>query len=54
MDQIEAVIDSNFRRQTVKLLHGLGYRSRSMASADEAADLGSSRNLQIALAAVAR
>jgi hypothetical protein len=33
---------------------GLGYRSRSMASADEAADLGSSRNLQIALAAVAR
>ena len=32
----------------------LGYRSRSMASANEAADRGSSRNLQIALAAVAR
>jgi len=32
----------------------LAYRSRSMAAANEAADRGSSRNLQIALAAVAR
>jgi len=32
----------------------LGYRSHSVASANEAADRGSSRNLQIALAAAAR